>query len=425
MATSRGVPGGELLEPGRGLPGESYYGSNGTSWTDLTTWNAGANLCLKAYTTSTAPAALASTSGYAFAGGPASGWKTNNQSVTITASGGAGGRTIHFSKDGGATWSAQAGNSATFTVTGEGSHHVEYYATTATETEQVRDAGYVNIDSVAPVTEDDHLTVPPAAPATITLTPADATSGMGGSARTEYKVDGAGSYTTGTSVMLPAGTHTVAYRSTDAAGNVEAPDRSFTVTVAEEGATASSCSYAFATGARGPWVKTPQTLGFTAGGGGADLAVWVSLDGGASWQQYPGASCSVLVGTQGAHHVLFYAKDSLTQEAVHDAGWVNIDSGRPRTTTGRAGVRRGSRVTLRFRVSDPVPGCGRAVMKLQIRKRARVVATIPLGTRRTNTALRYRYLAKLRAGTYTYRIVAMDIAGNIQARMTAARLVIR
>ena len=157
--------------------GQSYYSSNGSSWTDLTTWDAGANLCLKAYTTSTAPAALASTSGYAFAADPSSGWKTTGQSVTVTASGGSGSRTIHFSKDGGATWSAQAGNSATFNVSGEGSRHVEYYATTATETEEVHDAGYVNLDSVAPVTGDDHLTVPLAAPATITLTPADATSG--------------------------------------------------------------------------------------------------------------------------------------------------------------------------------------------------------------------------------------------------------
>jgi hypothetical protein len=195
--------------------------------------------------------------------------------------------------------------------------------------------------------------------------------------------------------------------------------------VAEEGAAASSCSYAFAPDARSPWVKTPQTLDFTAGGAGADLAVWVSLDGGASWQHYPGASCSVLVGTQGAHHILFYAKDLLTQEAAHDAGWVNIDSGRPRTTASPAGVRKGVRVTLKFRANDPVPGCGRAVMKLQIRKRAHVVATIPLGTRRTNAALRYRYLAKLKAGTYTYRIAATDIAGNTQVRMTAARLVIR
>jgi C1A family cysteine protease len=405
--------------------GESYYSSNGSSWNDLTTWNAGANLCLKAYTTATAPATLASASGYAFAADPSSGWKTTGQSVTVTASGGTGSRTIHFSKDGGATWSAQAGNSATFTVPGEGSHHVEYYATTATETEEVHDAGYVNIDSVAPATRDDHLTLLLAAPATITLRPADATSGMGGTAKTEYKVDGAGSYTTGTSVVLVAGTHTVAYRSTDAAGNVETPDKSFTVTVAAEGAAASSCSYAFAPDARSPWARTPQTLDFAAGGFGADLAVWVSLDGGVSWKQYPGSSCSVLVGTQGAHHVLFYAKDSLTQEAAHDAGWVNIDSGRPRTTASAAAVRKGARVTLKFRANDPVPGCGRAVMKLQIRRRAHVVTTIPLGTRWTNTALRYRYLAKLKAGTYTYRIVATDIAGNTQVRMTAARLLVR
>jgi hypothetical protein len=35
--------------------GQSYYSSNGTSWTDLTSWTANANVCLKAYTTDATP----------------------------------------------------------------------------------------------------------------------------------------------------------------------------------------------------------------------------------------------------------------------------------------------------------------------------------------------------------------------------------
>ena len=50
--------------------GQSFYSSNGSSWTDLTTWDAGANVCLKAYTTSTAPAALASTTQLRLRDGP-------------------------------------------------------------------------------------------------------------------------------------------------------------------------------------------------------------------------------------------------------------------------------------------------------------------------------------------------------------------
>ncbi len=51
---------------------------------------------------------------------------------------------------------------------------------------------------------------------------------VGGLAKTEYKVDGAAAWTTGTSVVVDAaadhsndGAHAISYRSTDAAGNVE------------------------------------------------------------------------------------------------------------------------------------------------------------------------------------------------------------
>ena len=36
-------------------PGQSYYSFNGTSWTDLNTWNSTANFCIKALVTATAP----------------------------------------------------------------------------------------------------------------------------------------------------------------------------------------------------------------------------------------------------------------------------------------------------------------------------------------------------------------------------------
>ena len=90
----------------------------------------------------------------------------------------------------------------------------------------------VPTDTTPPVTTDDHLAVSLTTPCTVTLTPQDSGSGMvGGSAKTEYKVDGAGSYTVGTSVVLTTGEHTVLYRSTDAAGNVETPDKTFEIEV--------------------------------------------------------------------------------------------------------------------------------------------------------------------------------------------------
>src|SRR2546429_207587 len=84
----------------------------------------------------------------------------------------------------------------------------------------------VRIDTLAPATTDNAPAGWSKTAVTVTLTATDASSGV---ATTEYKVDGAASYTTGTSVAIPApadhsndGPHTITYRSTDAAGNTEA-----------------------------------------------------------------------------------------------------------------------------------------------------------------------------------------------------------
>ena len=166
--------------------GQSYISCDGGSWTDVAASYANTNVCLKAYASRTPT----STSAYGFAADATSGWKTSAQTVTITASGGDGtSRTIHYSQDGGATWSTTAGHTADVLVNTEGAHHIEYYASDSVATETTHDAGWVNIDTVAPVTTDDHPATAVMGPATITLAPSDATSGMaGGAAKTEYKI---------------------------------------------------------------------------------------------------------------------------------------------------------------------------------------------------------------------------------------------
>ena len=228
--------------------GQSYYSSNGTAWNDLTGYRANANACIKAY----ASRVPTSSSAYGFAANGTSGWKTTAQTVTITASGGDGtGRTIYYSQDGGATWNTSTASSVDVPVSTQGAHRVEYYVKDSLATEATHDAGYVNIDTVRPSTTDDHLSVTLTAPVLVTLSPSDATSGV---AMTEYKVDAAATYTAGTSVALGGGTHTVAYRSTDAAGNVESPDKTFTVTVGALVGPASACSF-------GGFAATPRAAG--------------------------------------------------------------------------------------------------------------------------------------------------------------------
>jgi C1A family cysteine protease len=377
--------------------------------------------------TVSATAPTSSTTYATFAADATSGWKTSTQTVTVSASGGDGAaRTIHYTQDGGANWSTSTAASVTVPVTTQGAHHFEYYASDSLATETVHDAGWVNIDSVAPATSDDHALGAGLGPTTVTFRPTDATSGMtGGLARTEYKVDGAASYSTGTSVLLAQGTHTVAYRSTDKAGNVESPDKTFTVTVIEPLSPLSQSDYAFAADAVSGWKNTAQQFTITAAGGsGADRTIHYTLDGGATWSTSTAASVDVPVTSEGAHHVQFYVLDSLNGEGPHD-GWVNIDTRKPLTKAVKASVRKGRKVTLKFRVTDAMPGCGKAVLRLQIRKQTKVVKTIALGTKGTNAALGCRYTARLRKGTYTWRVLATDIAGNAAATIRSARLVVR
>jgi len=87
----------------------------------------------------------------------------------------------------------------------------------------------VHIDDTPPTTRAHGADGWHYGPVHVTLAPEDPASGMtGGAAKTEYKVDGATVWLEGTDAFVPArltgeddGLHTVTFRSTDAAGNVE------------------------------------------------------------------------------------------------------------------------------------------------------------------------------------------------------------
>jgi hypothetical protein len=82
-------------------------------------------------------------------------------------------------------------------------------------------------------------------------------------------------------------------------------------------------------------------------------------------------------------------------------------------------------VTLKFRVDDAAVSCGAAAVKIQIKKGGRVVKTIAVGTKATNAALTYRYKATLKKGTYSWRVQAIDAAGNAAVQVLAAKLTVK
>jgi hypothetical protein len=106
-----------------------------------------------------------------------------------------------------------------FAVSGDGQHTLTYYSTSLLGTVEPTNTLTFAIDTTPPNTTIGGGGISNG-PATITLTGHDAVSGV---ALTQYAIDG-GAWTTytGPFTVGAGGVHTVAYRSTDVAGNIEA-----------------------------------------------------------------------------------------------------------------------------------------------------------------------------------------------------------
>ena len=114
--------------------------------------------------------------------------------ATDSASGVAG---TAFSTDGGFSWTP----GASLTVSVEGITTVGYRSTDLAGNTEVANTVDVKVDTTAPSTTDDAPSAWQSGDVTVNLTPDDGSgSGMsGGAAKTQYKLDGARGWTTGTS----------------------------------------------------------------------------------------------------------------------------------------------------------------------------------------------------------------------------------
>jgi len=159
--------------------------------------------------------------------------------------GGSGVSYTQWSTNGGTTWTngASVVIAAPADHSADGSHTISYRSIDRVgNTETPAKSCTVKIDTQRPSTTDDvNDTAWHGAVVTVHLTATDPSPGSGmsgGSAKTEYKLDGAAGWSTGTSVPVSGdGIHTVVYRSTDAAGNLETPDKSCTVKIDTRGPT--------------------------------------------------------------------------------------------------------------------------------------------------------------------------------------------
>jgi sugar lactone lactonase YvrE len=86
-------------------------------------------------------------------------------------------------------------------------------------------------------------------------------------------------------------------------------------------------------------------------------------------------------------------------------------------------VMKGKKARLRYRVDDLLSP--QAKVRVKIRKGAKTVRTLSLGTKATGRELACSWRCKLARGRYSWTVYATDLAGNVQVRTVNRSLVVR
>ena len=109
---------------------------------------------------------------------------------------------------------------------------------------------------------------------------------------------------------------------------------------------------------------------------------------------------------------------------------VGIDTARPKTVKALASKgRKSGKLTLAFRITDPKPSCGAAIVSKIVvtTAKGRKVATIK-GLKtvvKTNAKVKLTVKKKLKKGSYRFKVYVTDIAGNTSKRATPGKLVVK
>ncbi len=276
-----------------------------------------------------------------------------------------------------------------------------------------------------------------AAAVTLSFAAAD-NAGGSGVAYTQYSLNAGKTWTKGLAVTIAApadhrgdGVHTIAYRSVDDSGNVEATktckvriDTTAPATADDAGAGWRHKAVTVTLTAADPKAKANVKAGIAAGSAGVAYTEY-SRDGGATWTQ--GGTFAIPAPVDhsgdGAQQTLVRAADAAGNVAPARVVTVRIDTRKPQPhALWAASVVRGHTVALRFSVSDPRPGSPSATVTVKVRKLAgrsvkTLVAKGPVGK-----SLSARFVCWLAKGTYRFTVYATDAAGNTQVATASNRL---
>jgi len=181
------------------------------------------------------------------------------------------------------------------------------------------------------------------------------------------------------------------------------------------------------------WYKALVSITLTAtdnAGGSGVASITYALDGGAP-QTVTGAGTTVGVpaagAPDGAHTLTYSATDVAGNAGTPQTLTVNLDTVKPTTKALAAvSVVKGKTATLKCEVDDAAPNGGTAKVTVKIlNKTGKVVATVRAGTKAVGAPFPVKYKATLAKGTYKYAVYATDKAGNKQATVGKAKLVIK
>jgi hypothetical protein len=177
-------------------------------------------------------------------------------------------------------------------------------------------------------------------------------------------------------------------------------------------------------GSDSAWHRSAVTLTFSAvdAGGSGVGSTQADVDW-AGWAPLSGVPATLTVTGQGVHTVRYRSIDLAGNAEGARSCTVKIDAGRPTTSARAAVVRRGARVTLRFRVVDLTP---RANVRLVVKTTAGAPRkTLRPGWRGTNAPRAASWRCTLARGAYRLFVYATDQAGNRQKVAGSARLTVR
>jgi len=243
---------------------------------------------------------------------------------------------------------------------------------------------------------------------------------------TEYSLDG-GAWTRKTTVTVTApsdhsqdGRHTLAYRSADLKGHLEATK---TATILID----TTPPLTTQTGGGALWHNHNVTVRFTAKDARAGVAhIEYTTNAGKTWLWGSWALVPALEShsNDGSHVIGYRSVDLAGNVETQKNVTVRIDTRHPTTVAPyRASVRRYRYVTLRYRVKDPLPTSGKATVTIKVKTLGgRTVKTLKPGLRRVNTSQVWRFRCGLARATYRFMVYATDRAANKQAIVGVNRL---